>query len=371
MPNRKPQVQTPMEIEAMSGNPTLDRHGDYLGLPLDLVQDGCAELRQETPFPRGSEVLLTGASGTIGRWILAILWRLVEAGELPEVGLTVLGRGRTTKNFPSRWPSELSVIETDIRGPIRFDVPPTHIIHAATPATIRTGANNAELVAETGVMGAIRLAEALLGSGPGAEAFVNLSSGAVYGTPPEGTTEIKEGDTFPYETQGNARAYAHTKALAEELLSDLLAPAGISVTHARIFAVMGPGMELPGNLAISNFVHQATRTGKVRVAGSGRPIRSYLPLHQVAVLLIKLAGRTGNKRIVNVGSPNGRPLAEWAELVAAASGSSLEIANGVDPPGRDVYVPSVEGLHELGFAAEDLDVERYLTRWCNWQREQS
>lgn len=353
----------------MDGYAISHSHRDYFGLPKDLVTAGCSSIQGAPLFPPGSELLVTGATGTIGRWVLAILWRLAEIGALPGVGMTFLSRNGLTGQFPSGLALAPKMLAVDIRRPLHLDVAPTHVIHAAAPATLRSGASRADFVAETGVLGTLRLVESILRAGDQAQTLVNLSSGAVYGSPPPGTTVINEYDNFPFETQGTARVYAHTKVLAEELLSELLAPAGISVTHARIFAVMGPGMELPGNLAISNFVHQATRMGKVRVAGSGRPIRSYLPLHQVAALLIRIAATTRNKRIVNIGSPNGRPIAEWAELVAAASGASLEIVNGVDPPGRDVYVPSVEGLHDLGLSTEDIDVGQYLTRWCNWERE--
>jgi nucleoside-diphosphate-sugar epimerase len=338
-----------------------------LELPSRMVSAASASLRSRGALPLAPRVLLTGGSGSIGRWILALLGELKHLGVCPGLQVTVISRRAPESSWLASRRSWLTWYPVDISQPFELEGGFSHVVHAAMPASNHSGGASMQAVAQAGVVGTINLGVALVEARQSLRSVVNVSSGAVYGEPPANVLRLREGDQFPMVLSGVASVYAHSKASAELLLADSLSGLGIDLIQARVFSVMGPGLEMPGRLALSEFVYRAARGKAVVVKGTGSPMRSYLPLPQVAEILLGLlfAERSGT---VNVGSDSPMSVYEWGALVSEVADVPLEWLGGADTVQRANYCPDTERLRDWGFAAEVNSPQQVLAEWLEWEK---
>jgi dTDP-glucose 4,6-dehydratase len=165
-----------------------------------------------------------------------------------------------------------------------------------------------------------------------------VSSGAVYGK--QNIDRVDE--DFIGEISGHKTAYAEGKRNAEKLCID----SGLNISIARPFAFIGPMLQK--HFAINCFIQDAIRNQPIHVTGDGSAIRSYMHTEDLIDWLLKIIVDGMIGRAYNVGSEDGRPLYEWANLVSKISGvNSVLIEGQASEPDR--YVPStLRARNELG-----------------------
>ena len=182
--------------------------------------------------PRAGEVVVTGASGFIGR-------RVVERLLAREVPVTALVRRKHALPPAVLEPAldgRLRLIQTsleDDEGLREALAGAAACIHLATG-----GGDDWETVERFMVRGSRRVGEACLDAGVGRLVYVS-SVAALYGGP-EGPAEIS--DDEPTDPRPQARPiYARGKIAAEKTLLDLHRERGLGVTIARPGVVLGQG----------------------------------------------------------------------------------------------------------------------------------
>jgi nucleoside-diphosphate-sugar epimerase len=143
---------------------------------------------------------------------------------------------------------------------------------------------------------------------------------------------------------------------------------------ARIFAQVGPYLELGVQFAAGNFIRDALQGQPIVIKGDGTPLRSYMyPTDLVAWLwAILVRGHAGSA--YNVGSDQSvsiRALAETIVRIANARGAQIQVL-GQPAPGAapDRYVPNIERARtELGLSIT-VPFEDALRRTIEWYRPQ-
>ena len=205
----------------------------------------------------GIRVFITGAGGYLGGVLAAHL-----AG-LPDIeGVT----GIDNLLPPSPWPDKVSLIKMDVRSPEMADVMSGHdfIIHTAfivqwsanMPAVVRDdiNLNGTRNVAQAAVRNRIR-------------GFLYASSVAAY-DPIQVHGKENLGEDCPLGKGDSPMYYWNSKALAEMILSEILAPSGIALTFFRMSYVIGPcnratvpgfrenAVLFPGHDPRAQFVHE-------------------------------------------------------------------------------------------------------------------
>jgi dTDP-glucose 4,6-dehydratase len=142
---------------------------------------------------------------------------------------------------------------------------------------------------------------------------------------------------------------------------------GFDAVIARLFAFVGPLLPLDENYAVGNFIADALHRRPIKIAGDGRPYRSYLYSADLAIWLWSILLRGARGAVYNVGSPNEISIAELAKLVAPDGG--VEVA-GTPIPGTPAprYVPCTRRAEtELGLRGW-IPVEQGITRTLEWHR---
>jgi nucleoside-diphosphate-sugar epimerase len=316
----------------------------------------------------GGSLFITGGTGFIGRWLLAVLARANATLNL-DLAVTVLTRSRAA--FSHRCPQladdpMIHWVEGDIRS---FAFPKgtySHVIHAATDTSADADGQPLQLI-DTIVNGTRRVLEFCRSAG--AHRVLLLSSGAVYGSQPDHIEAISEDYPGACATTDRRAAYGQGKRLAEQLGTIFHADFALDVVIGRLFAFVGPGMPLDAHFAIGNFIRDAVSGRKIIVASDGSPVRSYLYAGDLAAWLLRLlvAGRAG--AVYNVGSDEPISIADLAALVAhtvpGANGYAIKGSPKADAF-HSRYVPAItRARNELG-ADVWTPLDEAIRRTARW-----
>jgi nucleoside-diphosphate-sugar epimerase len=304
---------------------------------------------------RGQRILITGATGFFGCWLLeSFAW----ANRRLDLHAHAVGLSRNPGRLAEKAPHlaqnpAISQHAADVR---HGDFPQgafSHVIHAATEASAQLN-NEAPLVMfDTIVEGTRRALQFSIASS--VTRFLLVSSGAVYGTQPPQLTLVGESFEGGPDPLNPASAYAEGKRSAEMLCS-LAASPRFATTVARCFAFVGPYMKLDAHFAIGNFIVDRLHHRPIRVQGDGSPVRSYLYASDLMVWLWTILFQGESRRAYNVGSEDALNIATLAHEVAAALPPVIDVnitstATAGAPVHR--YVPcTARARQELGLRAE-------------------
>jgi len=324
-------------------------------------------------FPDHSRFFLAGGTGFVGRWLVHSF--LVQNEQLGGSN-TMAILTRNPEKFIAEAPDlALNRSITLVQGDVRTFEYPTgqfqYIIHGATESSAALNAENPKLMYDTIVQGTARMLD--FSARAGAQRFLFISSGAVYGTQPPAIRLMPEDYANMPQPHGLDSAYAKGKLTAEHLCAKHgnRHPDTV-VTIARCFAFVGPHLPLDRHFAIGNFIRDGLRGGPIVVRGDGTPLRSYLYAADLASWLWTILFRGRSLRPYNVGSEEEVSIADLAALVAShfvppPAVHILERARPDAPPER--YVPSTKrATSELGLN-KTVGLTDAIRRTIDWHRQ--
>ncbi len=335
------------------------------GLDADELRHLIVTMEADLRSLAGSAILITGATGWFGVWLLDVL---CSADDLLGLGIQICAVSRDPQNFLNRFPGfsgdgRITWIESDVRQ-LRTHGNFTYIIHAATD-TVASAAPDASLqLFGTIVDGTRRVIEA---AGEGCRGFLLLSSGAIYGPARADRERFCETDDGGPDPASVRSAYAEGKRSAE-LLAVIASTLGVPVNIARCFAFVGPHMPFDKHFAIGNFIADAVAGRPVRIKSDGRPLRSYLYMTDLVRALVAILTRGACGRAYNVGSDIAVSIEQIARCVDHVVGGCGVIIEGAPSSPGDRYVPDTSRLREeLNFIPE-IALDSAISRTAAWYR---
>jgi dTDP-glucose 4,6-dehydratase len=288
-------------------------------------------------------ILLTGATGFFGTWLLSLFGWLNSARQ---ARLTVLAVSRDPASFLTRHPGFentpwLVWIKGDVRSFPAPSTPVDYVIHAATDTSAEAG-KTPSLLLDTIVEGTRHVLD--YARQCGARRVLLISSGAVYGAQSPDVTHMDENTSSAPSPLQIGHAYGVGKRVMELLGAIYARETDAQVVIARCFAFVGAGLPLNAHFAIGNFIRDALGAEKIAVRGGGTAERSYLYAADLAIWLARLlvSGKSGEA--YNVGSDQALTIGDLARTVAKllASGKEVVIEGKDDPSrGRNRYIPSI------------------------------
>jgi dTDP-glucose 4,6-dehydratase len=303
----------------------------------------------------GQRILITGATGFFGCWLLeSFAW----ANRRLDLHARAVGLSRRPALLAETAPHlaqdpAITLHAADVR---HGDFPQgafSHVIHAATEASSKLNTESPLVMFDTVVEGTRRALQFSIASS--VNRFLFVSSGAVYGTQPPQLALVGESFEGGPDPLDPASAYAEGKRSAEMLCS-LAASPGLATTVARCFAFVGPYMRLDAHFAIGNFIADRLHDRPIRVQGDGTPVRSYLYASDLMIWLWTILFQGQSRRAYNVGSEEALNIASVAREVATALPPEVDVnitskATTGGPANR--YVPcTARAREELGLRAE-------------------
>ena len=321
---------------------------------LDMVLSQTADFWSEFG---GARMFVTGGTGFIGSWLLQVVQ---HANERLNSRIELLVLTRDAERARAQAPRVFNRTDTLLlTGDVTrfstsvgaFDL----CIHAATDVGNPAKAGSPLALFDSVLQGTRHMLD--LSQAAGARRFLQLSSGAVYGVQPVALQRIPETYNGAPDPLQPTAAYGNAKRAAEALVCAYGAaePASaLRVSIARIFALIGPGLPLDGPFAAGNFVRDAIAGHAIRVAGDGRPVRSYLYIADLCIWLLRIAAAGSSGQSYNVGSEHEVSIADLARQLAAAAGTTVAVQNEA-PLDSDTlpprYVPDTsKARQQLGLA---------------------
>lgn len=320
---------------------------------------------------RGERLLLTGATGFIGRWLLATF---LHANRQLGLSARLIALSRRPESFLEAFPSLRDAREIEwLTGDVR-DLTPGDVcgfrfaIHAATDVVAQSTPSD---TLDTCITGTRRVLDAM-GSGFGPRRMLLLSSGAIYGRVPPSVPLIPEDCSGAPDPLSPTSAYGEGKRVSE-LLCAMAATSqpDLGVAIARCFAFVGPHLPLDKHFAIGNFIGAALRKEDIRIQSDGTPLRSYLYVADLAHWLWVMLFRAPSGRAYNVGGAERLSIADLAHRVNRLLRGTGTVRIAQEPrPGiaPDTYVPSIDRIaNELGLLPS-VSLDEAVLRTARWVR---
>lgn len=207
-------------------------------------------------LPDSAVILITGASGFVGRHVLKAVRQ-----RLPRARIVAT---RSTRDKPVAEAN--SSVQMDLEDPdspyrVIKEIKPHAVMHLAAQAAVDAAYANPMKTWQVNVLGTLRLAEATLGMCPQSP-FIFASSAEVYGLSFRSGLPLTEDAPF-----APANPYACTKAAADLAIGEM-ALRGLHAIRLRPFNQVGPGQS--DAFVVASFARQIARIA----AGRQEPVIS-------------------------------------------------------------------------------------------------
>jgi dTDP-glucose 4,6-dehydratase len=321
---------------------------------------------------RGRRIFISGGTGFLGAWLLESLAYCNRKLNL-DVSATVLSRD--PEAFLRRMPHlagerSISMLRGDVRD---FAFPQQdfdYIVHAAAPTSADAARQPLALLSTL-----LRGAERMLAFARerGAQSFLFVSSGAVYGQQPENVRHIPENYRGGPDWLDPNAAYAEGKRVAEQMCSIVARESHIDFAIARCFTFVGPHLPLDQHFAIGNFIADALAGRNIAVRGDGTPVRSYLYAADLAIwlwtMLFRKSRPESNPLALNVGSGQAITIRNLAREVAEALNPSLTVQIAREPVAGGPliqYVPDIQSAETLLGLRPLIGLRESIRRTAAW-----
>lgn len=237
---------------------------------LDIITKGIANWNMY----RNSTVLITGATGRLGRYIVETL---VDVDLKYNLNMRVVGMARDNKKATEvfgellKFPN-VSFIYQDVNIPIKYDGNVDFIFHTAGPAapldfksstvnTLWAHVNGTHNVLEFAVVHKTKR-------------IFYVSTVEIYGTW-KSEDLIKEEDMGSMQNLQARACYPEAKRLCETMLSCYKADYGIDFCGARLCHTLGAGILLNDGRAFAEFIDCALKGTDIVLHSDGSAMRTY------------------------------------------------------------------------------------------------
>ena len=339
---------------------------------LEYVRRGAVSLWPEL---RGARILMTGATGFFGRWMLE---SFLLANDRYGLGARVVALSRDPDAFLGAAPHLVGAGIAWVKGSVTALVPEAFdgekfdaVIHLSTVSNLEATRADPRAAINVITDGTRRVLD--IAAHTGARRFLFTSSGAIYGPQPahiESLSESYSGTLDPSDTSAVYAIPGEAKRQAELLCIARAHADGLGAVIARCFTFAGPGLPTESKFAFGNFMRDALSGGPITIKGDGTAVRSYLYAADLTIWLWTLLFKGAPGRAYNVGSERPVTMRNLAEIISKELGVAgiavLQPAKPGTNPER--YVPStLRAREELGLS-EGFGLPEMIQRTAAWHR---
>ncbi|SCW46107.1 Nucleoside-diphosphate-sugar epimerase [Lachnospiraceae bacterium C10] len=246
---------------------------------------------------RNTKVLVTGASGMMGSYVVRTLLALDDKG----YGVEVYGLMRNPSKMPEEMRNRVHVIQQSVTEPIATDVKFDYIFHTASPASPLIMREDPVGTVAANTLGAwytLKLAKESESKG-----YLFISSREIYGQPYDDQKVFTE-DTYGFVDPLNVRScYPEGKKAAETMAVCYHEQYGLNTKIARLAHTLGPGMTIDDGRVQADFLRDVVNHRDIVLKSEGKPIRTYTYVADAtAALFYIMLNSPEEERVYNISS---------------------------------------------------------------------
>lgn len=225
-----------------------------------------------------STVLITGASGMIGSYLM---YTLAALNDLQSFNIKIVALVRNKERIPNylKNRADIVVLEQDVCDRIVYDEKIDYIIHSASPASPKIMKEKPvdTIMANTiGTFNTLKLARK-----NNVKAYMYISSREVYGEPYEWQKEFDE-ETYGFVDPLLPRSsYSEGKRAAETMCISFKEQYGVNVKIARPAHTYGPGMSIHDGRVQADFLKNVINNENIIMKSTGESVRTYTYISDV------------------------------------------------------------------------------------------
>ncbi len=272
---------------------------------------------------RGKRILLAGATGLIGTFLVDTLFSI---NRIRQLGMTVYAVGRdedtARQRFDDIWEDpRFSFYPWDVTQPASFPEPVDFVIHAACDTQPTRILEHPVETMMSNIYGTENLLE--VAHDCGAKRFLFLSSGSIYGEPWRADDCVNESYYGSLSCNTVRAAYAESKRAGETLCKSWRSQYGLDVVIARLAHVYGPTMRQDDTKPLSQMILDCAKQQNIVLHEDGDRHVSccYVADAVMGILYVLLTGKNGSAYNIAGSSGKLRTLKDIAEFLADYAGT--------------------------------------------------
>lgn len=274
---------------------------------------------------QGKSVLISGATGMIGRFLIDVL-ACRNRTEGMDCKVYALGRSeeKARARFSACWDASFfSFAEWQLTDAVTCGAEQVDfVLHFASNTHPRAYAEDPIGTITANIHGTQRLLD--FACAHGAERFLFASSVEIYGKSLPGQTAFRECDCGYIDCNTLRAGYPESKRAGEALCQAYLRQKGIDVVIPRLARTYGPTLLASDTKALTQFLHNGVRREDIVLKSAGTQLFSYCYVADTvgAILWCLLLG--GRGEAYNVADPaSDIRLRDLAQLIADESGTRV------------------------------------------------
>jgi len=330
-------------------------------------------LKKEVSALEGRTVLISGGSGFLGNYFLAVLAYLnTHAFKKPCKVITLDNYVTGTRKNPLGEISDpnFTFLKGNICAPLHIEGPVDYIIHMAgiaSPVYYIKYPLETIHAATIGTENLLKLAREKK-----SKKFLFFSSSEIYGDPDPKFVPTPETYRGNVSSTGPRACYDQSKRLGETLCMTYHTLYKTPIVIVRPFNVYGPGLKRKDRRVIPQFLSCAFAGKPLPIHGSGLQTRSYCYITDAVIGFFKTLLTKQSGEVYNIGSHEGETnLVDLAKVLQTLLKRPLRIAKIPYPPEYPADEPSrrcpdlTKARTELAYIPK-VDLEKGLSRMIVW-----
>lgn len=334
----------------------------------DLILEDSQSILGKIDFSElnGKSILITGASGLVGHYLIASLKHAYLKGILISKIFLIIKSKPPESFYDLISDIPVEVISGDLTDIYFLSTLPVsdYIIHAAGYGQPGKFMDNQIKTLSLNTNATLKVLEKLNNGGK----FLFLSTSEVYSgltNPP-----FREDQIGITNTDHSRSCYIEGKRSGEAIVYAFRSK-GIQSKSARLSLAYGPGTRVDDARVINEFIRKALLDGKIELKDTGSSMRTYLYITDAVEIIWNILF-TGKEAIYNVGGHSRTSILNMANNIGDIIGVPVIPASlrnqGVIGAPDDVYLDMTRVENEFG-KTEYISLEKGLKKTIAWQKQ--